>query len=383
MLKSIFKINSLATCALAAAFAVVAMLALPLGAHAEDAMSEEAATQDYHSDIEPFDRISGNDRYGTALEVAKWFATYNPSSLDNLVVATGEDYADALCASSFAGQMNCAVMLSDPDYVPDGLKSFISDHDIKNIYVIGGESAISEEVFSELQDTIGADNVVRICGDDRIGTAGAICAKKTGEWADTCIVVRGFGSAADALSSSAYAYAAKCPIFLTDEQGNLTDATKNVIKSEGFKKVVIVGGVSAVSADSEQYLNSMMGDSNVMRIAGADRYETSRDTVLWAEGNSADAEFQPTVTLVKKGMSIVSGKDKNYPDGLVGGVLSGSRGKAIMLIDPDAEDGGAAVRDLLLPNKGWWKRGDIIGGYSAVPEELERNLRNILCQTES
>ena len=376
--------GSLALGVLAAALALSTVLALPLSAHAEGADDgAEAALQDYHPGIEPFNRIAGADRYETALEVAKWLALYDQSSWKNLVVATGRDYPDALCASSFAGQMNCPVLLCEPDSVPDGVRSYIADHGVENVYVIGGESAIGDGVVSELEALVGEGGATRVCGEGRGETAEAVCAQEAGRWSDTCIVARGFGSAADALSASAYAYAAKCPILLTDEQGSLTASTKGAIESEGFCRAVVVGGTEAVSADVEGYLASRLGASNVLRIAGADRYETSRDTILWVEGKDADAAFQPDVVLSDRGANIASGKDENYPDGLVGGALSGSRGKSIMLIDPDAADGGAAVRDLLLPNKGWWVRGNIIGGYSAVPEELERNLRNILCQTES
>ena len=75
---------------------------------------------------------------------------------------------------------------------------------------------------------------------------------------------------------------------------------------------------------------------------------------------------------------------------LVLGVLAAALALSTVLVSPlnahaeGADDGGeAALRDLLLPNKGWWVRGNIIGGYSAVSEELEHNLRNILCQTET
>src|SRR3712207_1457604 len=54
-------------------------------------------------------RIAGADRYSTAAQVA--LATFAPD-LDNIIVASGENFPDGLAASGLAGAVDAPVLLT-------------------------------------------------------------------------------------------------------------------------------------------------------------------------------------------------------------------------------------------------------------------------------
>ena len=57
-------------------------------------------------------RIYGADRYKTAVEIAKAFKSNLNKDVDTIVLASGEDYPDALCAGPLASSKNAAILLT-------------------------------------------------------------------------------------------------------------------------------------------------------------------------------------------------------------------------------------------------------------------------------
>lgn len=79
-------------------------------------------------------RLSGKNRYDTSLKVAN-YAYKNP---EKLILASGDDYPDALIASVVSNRMKAPIILSpknSTDYVKDNINS-------KTIYIVGGEKSI-------------------------------------------------------------------------------------------------------------------------------------------------------------------------------------------------------------------------------------------------
>lgn len=87
-------------------------------------------------------RISGTNRYLTSLEVAKEYKK-EFGELDKVIIASGEDYPDALSASSAAAQLNAPILLVTKDGVNEQVLSFVKEN-AKEIVVIGGNSSVSE-----------------------------------------------------------------------------------------------------------------------------------------------------------------------------------------------------------------------------------------------
>lgn len=89
------------------------------------------------------ERIQGSNRYETAARIADIIGSYN-----SVVVASGENFPDALSVTPFAKSINAPIILTAKDKLPPSSKEAIAKAD--NIYIIGGENAISKRVEDEI-----------------------------------------------------------------------------------------------------------------------------------------------------------------------------------------------------------------------------------------
>ena len=97
-------------------------------------------------------RIYGADRYKTAVEIAKAFKSNLNKDVDTIVLASGEDYPDALCAGPLASSKNAAILLTNSKTLNEDTKEYIkANTNIKNIIIVGGERSISSSVENELK----------------------------------------------------------------------------------------------------------------------------------------------------------------------------------------------------------------------------------------
>lgn len=97
-------------------------------------------------------RISGENRYQTAVEIAK---TYNPLlgyDLNTIVLVNGENYPDALTSGIAAVSSKAAILLTEPNKLNSDTKSFIQDNGIENVIIIGGEKSVSKNIEKELRN---------------------------------------------------------------------------------------------------------------------------------------------------------------------------------------------------------------------------------------
>nr|WP_314495153.1 cell wall-binding repeat-containing protein [uncultured Peptostreptococcus sp.] len=97
-------------------------------------------------------RIYGADRYKTAVEIAKAFKSNLNKDVDTIVLASGEDYPDALCAGPLASSKNAAILLTNSNTLNEDTREYIkANTNIKNIIIVGGERSISSSVEDELR----------------------------------------------------------------------------------------------------------------------------------------------------------------------------------------------------------------------------------------
>ena len=97
-------------------------------------------------------RIYGADRYKTAVEIAKAFKSNLNKDIDTIVLASGEDYPDALCAGPLASSKNAAILLTKSKTLNEDTREYIKANiNIKNIIIVGGERSISSSVENELK----------------------------------------------------------------------------------------------------------------------------------------------------------------------------------------------------------------------------------------
>src|SRR5690606_2325393 len=79
----------------------------------------------------------------------------------------------------------------------------------------------------------------------------------------------------DALGGSALAGVLDAPILLTEPTALPDAVATEILDNLAATKAIILGGTGAVSQAVENDLNAMLGDANVERIGGLNRYETA------------------------------------------------------------------------------------------------------------
>lgn len=206
----------------------------------------------YLSEATQIETIRGKDRYDTAFKISEKVGSYNTVILVNSTISL----ADGLSASGLSGAKNAPIIPVRKDDIPEQSLKAISS--ASNVYIIGGDAAISKKVEASL---IASGKVVnRIEGSNRIETSQKV-ADLIGNY-DKAFVVNGFKGEADAMSISSVAAREGAPIILTD--GN----NPSIEKKNGVEYYVI-GGSTVAS-------NKLQAAYSAKRLAGNDRYKTNR-----------------------------------------------------------------------------------------------------------
>lgn len=184
------------------------------------------------------DRIAGKDRYDTAAAVARKFVEKTEKEATTAIIASGEDWPDALTASTLAIKTKSPVLLVRSNSVGASVEKAIKDLGVKNSYIIGGKKAVSEELQKELPKLI-----KRLKGSNRYETAAEV-AKQTFPKSDHAFLVSG-EAFADALAIGPVAGRIGSPILLTQKEV-LPKASEKVLKNDVVDNFTIIGGVSVV-----------------------------------------------------------------------------------------------------------------------------------------
>lgn len=101
------------------------------------------------------ERISGSTRYETALEVIKRFN----EDADSYLLATGENFSDALAGGALAGRENHALLLSRSNSIPESVRAFVANKQYEantpdDFYTLGGKAAITNPVLWQMDSLI-------------------------------------------------------------------------------------------------------------------------------------------------------------------------------------------------------------------------------------
>lgn len=271
-------------------------------------------------------RLAGQNRYGTAQAVATDAAMGTPTGA---IVATGQNFPDALAASTLAGANGPQpIVLTEGNAYTAEAKAALGALKAKfaglAVTIVGGTAAVSTDVESAIR----ADGytVTRVGGTDRYDSANLIARAANARQASgsvgglkTAIFATG-SNFPDALAAGPMAYRNDLPILLVSE--TLPDATKSAITALGIRNAIIVGGTNAVSGDVQAQIAAATGDTTVERLGGGNRYGTA----------AAIADFE-VATLAFPMTTVVLATAQNFPDALSAGVLAGVVGGAIVLVD--------------------------------------------------
>jgi putative cell wall-binding protein len=336
-------------------------------------------------------RIGGGDRYETAAKIA-----LNNGSNDYVVLASGENFPDALSSGYLANQIGGgSILLTRQASIPQPTLSAMRELGTRTVFVVGGPAAISEKVANQLRntpqyyeggrETIGQGklHVVRLAGDNRYETN-----KKVNEYAAamfqqanpvgrtniefgeasklTALVATGEGFA-DALAAgpaTAGSSRGNLPLILT-RGASLSPEAGSQMKSLGIEQAVVVGGEDVVTPGVASAIAGLGAD--IHRIAGADRYATAAAVADWiiapedatpsTDGGLGFDEYcdfwNDSYEDCEQGAYLATGE--KYADALAGAPLAGGSGSPLLLTRSNS---------LSAPTEAWLKK--VAADYNRV-----------------
>lgn len=186
--------------------------------------------------------------------------------------------------------------------------------------------------------------VTRLAGPDRYTTSVQISARTFASGVGDVYVASALDFP-DALSAASVAGASGSPLLLVD-RSSIPAAVQSELRRLAPDRIIIVGGSAVITPAVESALASYAGV--VMRVGGANRYETSRRIVTELSGPSAQTVFLATGSgfadalaagpaAANHGTLLLINGAANAPDAETLDVLTGLDARTIVLV------GGTAV----------------------------------------
>ncbi|WPC44538.1 cell wall-binding repeat-containing protein [Clostridium sp. JS66] len=174
-------------------------------------------------------RLSGQDRYSTAVNIAKELG-----DVDEIFIANGDDFSGSLSAAPMSAKDNAPVLLVSKDEVPNVVQAYLKEHNVKNTYVLGDESLISEAVANEFT------GVKRISGNAPYSLNENIIDNFKADINFNTIYITSGEGFADALSAVGLAVKNGNPIIFAGNSDN--NHMNKLLQEEVVENKVILGG---------------------------------------------------------------------------------------------------------------------------------------------
>ena len=200
--------------------------------------------------------------------------------------------------------------------------------------------------------------VTRLAGLTRVDTALAIAkASYSGTLAN--VILATADNNPDALSVSSIAAQMQMPVLLVQKEG-ISDSVRQKIAAIKPAKVYIIGREGVISPAVADQMTRLTGlaQTNIVRIGGADRYETSLAVTQY-------------FNLAGQNVCVATGN--NFPDALAGSVYAANHQAPIILVDGSLTD---QAMNYLRTKK--LSGATVFGGEAVVSQEIERQLGQLI-----
>jgi dipeptidyl aminopeptidase/acylaminoacyl peptidase len=207
---------------------------------------------------------------------------------------------------------------------------------------------------------------IRLAGANRLETALTI-ARRTFPSAEVAVLAR-MDRYPDALAGAPLAAALGGPVLLTPSD-RLHPAVRAELQRLGVRRVVLLGGTSALSAEVERQAAEV---AEVTRLGGASRFETAAEVA----DALVDITGEPARVLIAEGGHPDAGR--GWPDALAAAALGAVAAQPVLLVtSAHVPDGTRAALEGLDP-----ERALIVGGTSAVSAGVEQQLREMVPEVQ-
>lgn len=287
-------------------------------------------------------RISGNDRYTTAAEIAE--AGWNTSSY--AIIAGGENFPDAICASPLAAKFKAPILLTPKNSLHVETKKQLLALDVENVVIIGGTAVVSDKAADAIRDL--GIKVTRLAGADRYETSLKV-AEAIGDF-DEAVIASGLNFQ-DVLSIAPIAAKEGMPILLTPKDSLGSDLKDFLDRNSGG--TYVLGDSGSISNNVYRELPSPK------RLTGTNWYDMNINIIEF---------FRDRLDL--RTCYLTTGEA--YPDALAGSALASLQGAPVILVGSsltrDAaaffQDYSSAIQNVVA-----------LGGAEAVSEKLLDTIR--------
>ena len=209
----------------------------------------------------------------------------------------------------------------------------------------------------QLNVTVGADLLVtRLAGASRFDTAAAISAHTFSPGVGVAYIATAYNFP-DALAGAAAAGTIKGPVLLVAPTGAINPATTTELTRLKPARIIVLGATGVVSEAVFNALKPFATGNNVVRYAGASRFDT-------AAAISAHT-FSPGV-----GVAYIA-TAYNFPDALAGAAAAGTVKGPVLLVAPTGAINPATATELTRLHPG---RIIVLGGTGVVSEAVKTAL---------
>lgn len=226
------------------------------------------------------DRLNGKDRYETNAMILDRAGV---EGQDTLLVATGTDYPDTLSASAVKKPI---LLVSPKKKLNDAQKNVLDQFKDGDIYIIGGEKAVSKETENEILAYTGKDHVTgRLSGSGRYETS-VMIAETFFENPETAVVAYGHNFP-DGLCGGVLAAATDAPLLLT----RAADArAAKYVSDHNVKGGYVLGGSAAISdetvsdifkASEKTYSLKLKNEANSIDLTMDVKVSVEENTLTW------------------------------------------------------------------------------------------------------
>lgn len=244
--------------------------------------SVEAAIQAASTPATIFTRLGGTNRYETAAAVASNIGSANIGLLaakKTVILANADSFADAVSAGPAAWKGKHPVLLTPAGSLNATTKAAITASGATQVLILGGTSAISAAVASEVDAMTGVD-IVRVGGANRFETASLLAS----------VLITSVGAGGLGFS------AVNVGIANLDAAGGGADALASS-PYLGFANAVLLGvSSSGVPAETAAWLAANKATTTTLHVFGGTSAvaDSTVSSALTSAGKLAD----PTATLL-------------------------------------------------------------------------------------
>ncbi len=209
----------------------------------ESALSKEVKMELDKLDQDKAERIGGKDRYETSALLAKRVAGL-VGSVDQAIMASGEDFPDALASAPLSGKKVAPILLTRKDSLPKSVDDMIKALKIKTVDIAGGNKAVATSLEKALPKL-----TKRYDGDNRYDTAALIA--NDVRTSPRQVYLASGEVFPDALTIGPVAAKTEDPILLS-RKSVLPKETQDYMKKHKLSKVYIIGGTDRLEVSLEK-----------------------------------------------------------------------------------------------------------------------------------